>query len=708
MTVGNIPPGEAVEIEIELDGPLTWADGQAMFRFPLVVAPRYMPGRPYGGPDVGGGTASDTTAVPDASRISPPLLLPGYPNPVRLSVDLRVKPAGLRVGPPRVSMPDLCVTPEADGLRIQLKPLADRLDRDLIVRFPLPSQEIQSAFSVQAVDGEHAFALDLVPDDAHQRGPAVPRQVVALLDRSGSMGGWKMACARRAVGRLVDSLVDADAFQVLAFDDQVEPLDPQKPGLRPATDRDRFLAVEQLGAIEERGGTEILAALQAGVAALAGQPDPYLLLITDGQVGNESEVLRWVQQHAKGVRIFTVGIDEAVNAGLLEQLAQVTGGVFTLVESEQALDQAMSGLRARIGRPLVRDLKVELPGVGPDLVGPRELFAGASTRLLGRLAGELPAAVTVTGVAADGSAFRRLVPVHAAAGGSIAKLWARARVLELEHGFLAGWRDAACQPAAITTFALKHGVLCRFTAFVAIDEVRRVQGPAHQVTQAVSSPHGWAQPALDLADERLSDMTLGGAAFAEADDEADAAPMRAEEAPSMLAQQAMPMAKEAKAELPEQRRRQAFGAAPDTPAFLRSAPSLKKSAAPRGCGGAPPPPPAPAPAIAPGSPPASVAASQAASKPVPPAEPLDPVQLALEALRRSTTPAELAAAFQALVEAVARATGQDAAAVWARLDGAWQAHQAGSASREAFLAEVEVQVQGLLAQAPARRDGFWL
>lgn len=175
--------------------------------------------------------------------------------------------------------------------------------RDLILRFPLPSSEIQSALSVQSLNGEHHWALDLVPDDLHQQGPAVPRQVVALLDRSGSMSGWKMVCARRAVGRLIDSLVDADAFQVLTFDDQVEPLDPKRPGLRPAADRDRFLAVEQLGKIEERGGTEILMALQAGVAALAGQPDPYLLLITDGQVGNESEVLRWVQQHAKGVRI---------------------------------------------------------------------------------------------------------------------------------------------------------------------------------------------------------------------------------------------------------------------------------------------------------------------------------------------------------------------------------------------------------------------
>ena len=480
-----------------------------MFRFPLVVAPRYMPGRPYGGEDVGTGTQVDTTAVPDASRISPPLLLPGYPNPVRLAVDLRVHPGGLRFGAPRVSMPDLAISADGEGLRIQLKPLADRLDRDLIVRFPLPSSEIQSAVQVETKDGEHFWALGLVPGDAHQRGPEVPRQVVALLDRSGSMGGWKMVCARRAVGRLIDSLGDADAFQVLAFDDTVAYLDPKKRALRPATDRERFLAIEQLGKVEERGGTEILLALQAGVAALAGQRDPYLLLITHGQVGNESELLRWVQQHARGVRIFPVGIDRAVNAGLLEQLARVSGGVFTLVESEQALDEAMDGLRARINRPLLSEVTVGVPGA--EVVGPRELFAGTCTQLFGRVAGVLPATLEVSGVAADGAAFKRQLPVARAAAGSIAKMWARARVLELEHGSLAGWTDPACAPAAIAAFALKHGVLCRFTAFVAIDHDRKVEGPLHRVTQAVSLPDGWAEGGV--ADDEAG---IPGASFLQA------------------------------------------------------------------------------------------------------------------------------------------------------------------------------------------------
>src|SRR5205823_1234257 len=86
MRVGNLPPGERATVELTLVGPLPVRDDEVTFRFPLVVAPRYIPGAPLPGPAAGSGVSPDTQAVPDASRISPPVLLPGFPSPVRLSL----------------------------------------------------------------------------------------------------------------------------------------------------------------------------------------------------------------------------------------------------------------------------------------------------------------------------------------------------------------------------------------------------------------------------------------------------------------------------------------------------------------------------------------------------------------------------------------------------------------------------------------------
>src|ERR1019366_2370219 len=84
--------------------PLACQGGEVSFRFPLVVPPRYIPGCPLGGVSAGSGVAADPDAGPDASRISPPVLLPGFPNPVRLTMSVDIDPAGLPLAGIRCSL----------------------------------------------------------------------------------------------------------------------------------------------------------------------------------------------------------------------------------------------------------------------------------------------------------------------------------------------------------------------------------------------------------------------------------------------------------------------------------------------------------------------------------------------------------------------------------------------------------------------------
>src|SRR5436309_11261974 len=144
MRVGNLPPGESATVHLTLAGPLPYADGQATFRFPLVVAPRYIPGTPLPGPAVGSGVADDTDAVPDASRISPPVLLPGYPNPVRLALCVEVVSSGLPITGIRSSLHAIEEEDARRGRRITLQPGA-RLDRDFILRLRLADTTLRTA-----------------------------------------------------------------------------------------------------------------------------------------------------------------------------------------------------------------------------------------------------------------------------------------------------------------------------------------------------------------------------------------------------------------------------------------------------------------------------------------------------------------------------------------------------------------------------------
>jgi Ca-activated chloride channel family protein len=497
MRVGNLMPGEAATVRLSLVGPLPVDDGEVTFRFPLVVAPRYMPGSGLGGDQAGLGIAEDTSLVPDASRISPPVMLPGCPNRVRL---------GLRVALEDAAIADVAsslhavTTSTRDARIVEVQP-GERLDRDFILRWHVDGAQLRSTLvCADDADGKAGtFMLAMVPPSTRAVS-AKPRDVVFVVDRSGSMQGWKMVAARRAVARMIDTLTSRDTFGVIAFDNSIEHV--PAPGLVPADDRTRFRAVEALAKIDARGGTEMAMPLREAVVSLAGGHDDrerVVVLVTDGQVGNEDHILRELAPVMRNVRMFTLGIDQAVNAAFLRRLASAGGGLCELVESEDRLDAVMAKVHRRIGMPIATELAIR--GVGIDIdhatVAPRKLpdvYAGAPVTIVGRYRGRAPAHAEVQ---LDGTSFgdplRETVartPAHERPGTWLAASWARAYIRDLEDQYATG--EHHLEPK-IVEVSKRFGVLSRFTAYIAVDrsEVANRGGKLHQVVQPVEAPAGW-------------------------------------------------------------------------------------------------------------------------------------------------------------------------------------------------------------------------
>ena len=325
--------------------------------------------------------------------------------------------------------------------------------------------------------------------------------MVLLLDRSGSMGGWKMVAARRAAARIIDTLGGADRFAVLTFDSTVESPPELGAGLVEATDRNRFRAVEHLAGVTARGGTELAGPLGRAADLLADGPDRdrVLVLVTDGQVGNEDQLLRTLAPRLDGLRVHTVGIDRAVNEAFLRRLALLGGGRCELVESEDRLDEAMANIHRRIASPLVLELALD-PGelaIEADSVTPARLpslFAGAPVVVTGRYRGTPAGTVTVRGRRPDGTEWSAAVPAVASDNASLAAVWARSRVRDLEDRYASKGADPELERTIVAT-SLRFGVLSRFTAFVAVDtRVVNEGGVTKRVTQPVDLPQGWAHP----------------------------------------------------------------------------------------------------------------------------------------------------------------------------------------------------------------------
>ncbi|HEV3260852.1 MAG TPA: VWA domain-containing protein, partial [Gemmataceae bacterium] len=418
--------------------------------------------------------------------------------------------AGLPLGEFRSSLHSVLTEETGNGVRrIVLQP-GERLNRDFILRFRVGAEAVKTALSIQPdPDGDGAtLMLTLVPPMAQSRALR-PRDVAFVLDRSGSMGGWKIVAARRALARMVDTLNDKDRFAVYAFDHDVETPPDLPDGLTAATDRSRFRAVEFLAKIEARGGTEMAKPLDIAVRELAGtEPgrDRVLVLVTDGQVGQEDQILRTLGARIHDVRVFTLGIDQAVNEGFLRRLAALGGGSCEVVESEDRLDEVMDKVHRRIGTPVFTGLRLEADGLGidPDSLVPArmpDLFAGAPLSIMGRCRQAAAGPVVLHASDVVDRPWSETVQASLSDNAAISCVWARGHIRELEDRFVLGRVDRGQVEKRIVRTSLKFGVLCRFTAFVAIDtsEVVNKGGEVHSVIQPVDAPEGWAMLGTDRA-----------------------------------------------------------------------------------------------------------------------------------------------------------------------------------------------------------------
>ncbi len=528
VRVGNLMPGETATTQLTLSGPLPYVDGEATFRFPLVVAPRYIPGTPLPGDDVGNGTARDTDLVPDASRISPPVLLPGFPNPIDLRLAVELDPLDLPLSHVRSSLHT--ITHESAAGRVQrfhIEP-GERLNRDFILRFQLGGDAVSTSLAICDDDaGEGTWQLTLVPPRL-QTEARTPRDVIFILDHSGSMAGWKLVAARRAVARMVDTLTPQDRFSTLAFASEVSWPTPEHANtLMAATDYNRFQAIAFLSGLEGRGGTEMAQPLRQATDLLsddANGRERIIVLVTDGQIGNEDHILRLLAQRLPQVRICALGIDRTVNAGFLERLAALGDGGCELVESEERLNDAMDRMHRRIATPIYTDLRVEAEGfeMTQESTTPSRLpalFDGTPVVVSGRYRQRASAAQLILhAVDVNGSPWSAVIPAIPTENDALAVHWARGHVRELEDQYVLSKRELRPDlETRIIDTSLRFQVLSRFTAFVAVDRAEQViiDGHLHRVTQAVDMPGGW-HPSQPILHGLIQNASIAGRVSAQA------------------------------------------------------------------------------------------------------------------------------------------------------------------------------------------------
>ncbi|MBY8829693.1 marine proteobacterial sortase target protein [Hephaestia mangrovi] len=461
-SVANIGPGETVLVQIEYQAPVTATNGTFSLRLPLVVGPRYTP--PH--------TLTSAAAVNDANAVtSAPVLDPALGaklNPVSITVHLApgFKVANLISRYHRVS-----VSGPGDDRTVRLLGPAPA-DRDFELDWRSASADpTVGLFSEHGTDGDYVMATITPPADLSKL-TTPPREMVFVIDNSGSMGGDSMREAKASLVHALATLRPQDHFNIIRFDDTMTQLFDHSVA---ATPDQVALAKHYAEGLEADGGTEMLPALKAALtdAAASGGPDALrqVIFLTDGEISNEREMLAALGHDGGRSHVFFVGIGSAPNDYLMERMSTIGGGTYTHVGTPEEVAARMMPLLDVLDHPAMRDLKVSVSGGTLDLTPKRlpDIYAGRPLVLVGKT-DHLAGTLTVSGTIGNKHWQRSVDLAKAQASSAVAKLWARRRISDIEADRTLGVIDDDKADAQIAEIGLASGIVTSQTSLVAIDE----------------------------------------------------------------------------------------------------------------------------------------------------------------------------------------------------------------------------------------------
>ncbi|PWV97638.1 Ca-activated chloride channel family protein [Hoeflea marina] len=496
--VANIGPRQTVVIQIEYQQSVRQSGGAFSLRFPMVVAPRYNPAPIVQTVDFGpdrGFAVSDP--VPDRDAITAPVLDPrenARINPVSLTVNLA---AGFPLDTVETPFHRMTSETGADGSRtLRLATESVPADRDFEMVWKAQSGRTPDAgLFRETLDGQTYLMAFVTPPSVPADKPA-RREVIFIIDNSGSMAGESIRQARDSLALAIGRLGPEDRFNVIRFDDTYDTLFDAPVAASPGKRED---AIAWVRGLQAEGGTEMLPALHEALTRqgpISAGSLRQVVFLTDGDIGNESQLFDEISRDRGEARVFTVGIGSAPNSFFMTRAAELGRGTFTHVGSEAQISERMTELFEKLENPAVTGLTAsmngtDIPGLAPDPLP--DLYQGEPVVLTARLRSDAAAGpITLAGMLGDQPWRVELPLAKAAPATGIAKLWARRSIAGLEAG-----RNLAADPATvdreIERVALENHLVSRLTSLVAVEvqPSRPGAAPLGETRLPLNLPAGW-------------------------------------------------------------------------------------------------------------------------------------------------------------------------------------------------------------------------
>jgi Ca-activated chloride channel homolog len=488
QSVANIEPGKEIDVNIKYFHTLDYVDGWYEFVFPMVVGPRFNPPGLTNG--IGAVARGQSGVSGQGTEVH--YLRPGERTGHDISLKVEVE-AGVAIEEFQCRTHQVTSeAPSADRLTVALQPADSLPNKDFVLRYRVAGQRIKSSLLTHRDERGGYFTLMLYPPGELGTLRRQPLELVFVLDCSGSMSGRPIEQAKAAVRRGLRLLQPGDSFQLISFS-----INASRLGRAPleATPENVQRGLQYLNSLQGEGGTMMIEGIKA---ALDFPHDPqrlrFVCFLTDGYIGNETEILGEIHHRLGASRIFSFGIGSSVNRYLIDHMGKAGRGAVAYLGLKDNAAQIMEDFFGRISHPALTDLQIDWGGrhvseVFPSIVP--DMFVGRPVILTGRFAGTADTTIRVNGKVGE-QPIQVSIPAtltDAAAHQGLPSIWARMKIAALADQ--STYQSDLDLPGQIKQVALDYSLMSAFTAFVAVDSSHRTKGSeATTVPVAVPVPEG--------------------------------------------------------------------------------------------------------------------------------------------------------------------------------------------------------------------------
>ena len=462
QSLANIQPGETVEVVIRYTNTLQFIGGDYEFAFPLVVASRY-------GEDQTSSNFNPLIAPAFADEISK--TRSGKDIDVNIEID-----AGVAISKVQSPSHTIAIQNTNSTTKVALTKKDIIPNQDLILRYQIAGADTQATVLSQSNSQGGHFATYLIPAVDYQSDRIVPKDVVFLMDTSGSQRGAAIAQSKELMRQFISGLNENDTFNIIDFANSTQSL-AKKPLANTRENRSKALAY--VDKIDANGGTELMNGINT-VLNFPATTDGRLrsiVLLSDGLIGADEQAIAKIRDNLKpGNRLYSFGVGHSSNRFLLNRLAELGRGTVTILPIEEDAVEVAEKFYREINKPVVTNIEVEWLGKGkaPEIYPKQspDLFASQPLVLYGRKEDASSGKLKVTGTVAGGKPYEKVLDVNfqqVGGNNAIAQLWGRSRIKDFMNEMYG--RENSKGIEAVTKTALDYNLLSKYTAFVAVDEI---------------------------------------------------------------------------------------------------------------------------------------------------------------------------------------------------------------------------------------------